>query len=638
RPVRLGPVRLSPVRLSPVRLSPVRLSPVRLSPVRLRPVRLGLLDSTPGPRQASRLDETAVAETVLAETVLDETSLTALGKSSPGKHVDTLPLPNTDASQGDVILSRATTSFAASPKLLQTSPRGKSRLRMSIHPRRLSLCAPLKRAPRKCLPVMCVLLIAILSLNLPVRSIQAQEVSALQLAVAMEKQLIETIGKAEESVVAIARVRKQVAGAVQPRGLRWNESRDPTSPDFIPNEYGTGVVIDKDGLILTTAHVLGQIKQNDYHVWIQRKPYFAKVKASDPWMDLAVLQIQATNLKPVTFGDATTLKKGNIVITLGNPQAIARDGEPSAGWGIISNLSRQAPPRKTLEGAEARDSLHHYGTLIQTDAKLNFGTSGGALLNLKGEMVGLTTSLTALNGLESSAGFAIPVNESFQQALRSLKLGESPRYGFLGIEPRDLTIEERQTGMQGIRVGSVVRGTPAFAAGLRDRDIVLSVDNRNVNSAASLVRLVSEMPARAEVELLVHTFPFRQPPTKKKVLLGKKFVGSSRVAYSEKAPPGWRGIQVDFPTAIPPYQLDQRRSEIDTEGCVVVTSIDVDSASWKAGLRQYAFISHVGTQRVASPEQFFAAVGENEETVRLRITMPIDGKTSVVVDATDSTQ
>jgi S1-C subfamily serine protease len=496
---------------------------------------------------------------------------------------------------------------------------------MSFYPRRLSLCA------------LAIIFALLFSLVQPCPA-QAQELSALQLAVAMEKQLVNTIEKAEESVVAIARVRKQVAGNIQPRGVRWNESRDPTSPDFIPNEYGTGVVIDKKGLILTTAHVLGQIKQNDYYVWIQRKPYFAKVKASDPWMDLAVLQIQATNLKPITFGDATGLKKGNIVITLGNPQAIARDGEPSAGWGIISNLSRQAPPRKTLEGVEARDSLHHYGTLIQTDAKLNFGTSGGALLNLKGEMVGMTTSLTALDGIESAAGFAIPVNESFQQALRSLKIGESPRYGFLGIEPRDLEVDERQKGMNGIRVASVVRGTPAYAAGLRDRDIVLSVDDRAVNSAASLVRLVSEMPARAEVELMVHTYPFLQPPTKKKVLLGKKFVGSSRVAFSEKSPPGWRGIQVDFPTAIPPYQLDQRRTEIDTDGCVVVTSIDIDSATWKAGLRQYAFISHVGAQRVASPEQFFAAVGATEKAVRLRLTMPIEGKTSIVVESAEPAQ
>src|SRR5207253_2509174 len=123
--------------------------------------------------------------------------------------------------------------------------------------------------------------------------------------------------------------------------------------------------------------------------------------------DLAVLEItepepSKLNLRSITLGDASHLKRAQIVITLGNPYAIARDGQMSAGWGIVSNLGRRAPPAEGTNLYEQHPTIHHYGTLIQTDAKLNIGTSGGPLLNLKGEMIGLTTAMAALSGAEKS--------------------------------------------------------------------------------------------------------------------------------------------------------------------------------------------------------------------------------------------
>jgi len=147
--------------------------------------------------------------------------------------------------------------------------------------------------------------------------------------------------------------------------------------------------------------------------------------------DLAVLELintsPNTKFTPITFGDAKKLKKGQIVIALGNPYAIARDGQPSASGGIISNLARKIGTKATVED----QSLHHFGTLIQTDAKLNFGTSGGALLNLKGEMVGLTTSLAATSGYEQAAGYAIPIDKEFLDIVDKHKKGQAVPYGFL---------------------------------------------------------------------------------------------------------------------------------------------------------------------------------------------------------------
>ena len=203
----------------------------------------------------------------------------------------------------------------------------------------------------------------------------------------------------------------------------------PTDPDFIPNEYGAGVVVDRGGLILTAYQVLGE--ESDYYVTTaDHKIYKATVKGADPRSDLAVLSIEATDLTPIALGNAAELKKGQIVISLGNPYAVARDGQASAAWGIVSNLGRKAPATPSESDPSGRPTLHHYGTLIQTDAKLNLGTSGGPLLNLKGEMVGLGVVLAAAAGYEAAGGYAIPVDETFRRALETLKQGREVRVRF----------------------------------------------------------------------------------------------------------------------------------------------------------------------------------------------------------------
>ena len=221
----------------------------------------------------------------------------------------------------------------------------------------------------------------------------AQETTAADAVRALEALTVDTIARTEKSVVAIARVRKDASGN------RRQATVDPLSPDFVPNEFATGVVVDESGLVLTNYHVLGEIAQNDYFVWIQRRPFEAsvhrlqKVMAVDPWTDLAVLKIDAADLVPMPLGDSNLLKKGMVVIALGNPYGIARQGEVSASWGIVSNLGRKAPrrPLPAENGSGAAASLHELGTLIQTDARLNLGTSGGALVNLRGQMIGLTS-------------------------------------------------------------------------------------------------------------------------------------------------------------------------------------------------------------------------------------------------------
>jgi serine protease Do len=447
--------------------------------------------------------------------------------------------------------------------------------------------------------------------------VSAQEPSGLQTAMALENLLVDAIAKAEQSVVAVARIRG--AGDVPGDEVRPLEE---TQPDFVPDDFGSGVVIDAKGLILTNYHVLGKIPGSTYYVWVQRKPYKAKVKAADPWLDLAVLSIEASDLVPLALGAGDELKKGQIVIALGNPYAIARDGQPSASYGIVANLFRPAPrPREAADRGDGRETLHHYGNLIQTDCKLELGSSGGALVNLKGEMVGLTTSLAALSGYERSGGFAIPVDEGFRRAVESLKAGRMPEYGFLGVAPEILASHERRQGRQGARVTHVEPSTPAAKAGLQPGDVITHVARHAVADEIDLMRQLGALEPGEVVPVIYQRGATDARPgrtLRAKVQLSKKRITSARQGFAEVVEPSWRGLKVEYATASAAFHNHSR--ELDPEGCVAVVEVARDSAAWKAGLRPGEFISHVGQTRVTIPREFREAVDSLPGSVTLRLT------------------
>jgi serine protease Do len=477
-----------------------------------------------------------------------------------------------------------------------------------------------RKAPRLTAARRLVALLAwmVLATGMSVPAAWTQELTGLEAAAAVQQALVDAIAAAEDSVVAIARVRRGQATDELAEAFP-GAAPSATDPNFIPNEYATGVVIDAKGLILTNYHVLGDPEQNDYYVWSNRIPHkAAKVEtalAGDPWMDLAVLKVDADNLKPIKFGDAKDLQKGQLVIALGNPFAIARDGQPSASWGIIANLSRRAAPMAAAADPTAgRDTLHHYGTLIQTDAKLNLGTSGGALINLRGEMIGLLTSLTAGPQYEPAAGFALPVDEHFQRTVDDLKEGRRADYGFLGVLPASLARDERVQGKRGAVIREVVTATPAHQAGLQRGDLILAVNNQPVFDDTDLIRFVSALPPEAQVELTVQR---NQQLLTQRVVLSKKALPESRPAYSQQVDPEWRGLRVEYATAMPSFYQQSRL--IDARGSVGVQHVERDSAAWHAGLRAGDYVSQVGRQRIRTPREFFDAVRRQAGDVSLTV-------------------
>ena len=445
--------------------------------------------------------------------------------------------------------------------------------------------------------------------------------SALELAAAMERVLVEAIARVEKSVVAIARVKERASDPLHLEsrpdafGRRFvaPASPSPADPDFIPNEYAAGVVVDARGLILTNCHVLGE--DSAYYVTTQdRRVYRATVKGADPRSDLAVLSIPASDLVPIVLGDAAGLRKGQIVIALGNPLAIARDGQASASWGVVANLGRKAPPMPDENDSLGKSTLHHFGTLIQTDARLNVGTGGGPLVNLRGEMIGLITDLPAVAGYEQAAGYAIPVDETFRRAVNQLRQGREVEYGFLGIRPENLMPEEIVKGLRGTRVKWIKAGSPAYRHGLRAGDVITSVNGVPIHDADGLVLQVGRLPVESVVQLAVLRDGRR---LNIEVVLTKYPVRGRKIVTDP--PPSWRGLRVDYPSAVPETDA---RSDADAaffDRSVAVTEVERGTPAWEAGLRPGMLISQVDRRPVRTPREFFAAVSGKTGPVQLTL-------------------
>jgi serine protease Do len=448
------------------------------------------------------------------------------------------------------------------------------------------------------------------------------------LLLAAERVVEQAIERAAPSVVAIARFRKDEGRDVANQ-LNFNlpglaiDRESPWDEGAVPTEFAAGVIISGEGHILTCYHVVDDPQQNSYYVWLDpearddggepvparvvRQP--AEVLAGDPWTDLAVLKIEAEGLPVMPMGDAQSLRRGSFVVALGNPYAVARDGRASASFGIVANLQRRAAPApEESNSLGLPESLQEFGTLIQTDAKLNLGTSGGALINTRGEMIGLTTSLAAVAGFEQAAGYAIAIDPPAQAAIGQLREGRAPAFGFLGVEP----IDAPDGG--GAMVRSVVPGMAAEEAGLRPGEVITAVANQPIRNASDLFREMSRRPADSQVAMTVRKM--RGAEARQVVVrLGKKRLALARPGFSVVREPSWRGMTVDFASALPPGRL--LNSNIGKQGDAAVVRVDPDSPAWNAGVRPGRLVLSAAGKPVTRPDEFYQAVEGAEGEVPL---------------------
>jgi S1-C subfamily serine protease len=247
----------------------------------------------------------------------------------------------------------------------------------------------------------------------------------------------------------------------------------------MPAGAGSGVVLTHDGFILTSAHVVSGADGGGRAAFTDGRELRFSVSGRDPLSDLAIVRAEDGGLAPAELGDADTLRVGQLVVAIGNPHGL----EGSVTAGVVSALGRALPARS---GRRARI----IDNVIQTDAALNPGNSGGALADGDGRVVGVSTAVAGV-GL----GLAVPINDATRRIVGALMSEGRVRRAYLGIAggprplpPRARALFDRRVGVE---VVEVVSGSPAEHGGVREGDLIVEVDGRAVESASDLQQMMA---------------------------------------------------------------------------------------------------------------------------------------------------
>ena len=367
-------------------------------------------------------------------------------------------------------------------------------------------------------------------------------------------------------------------------------------PDSQPRQrrtrsLGSGVIIDSEsGYVVTNHHVIENADQIRVRLDDGRS-FEAKVVGADPEADVAVIQIPAKGLKAINIGDSDTLRVGDFVVAIGNPFGLSQ----TATAGIVSALGRSGL------------SIESYEDFIQTDASINQGNSGGALVNLRGELIGVNTAILDRGGGNVGIGFAIPVNMVVSLTAQIIEFGEVRR-GRLGVHIQDLTPELAQAfGVEagsGALISKVMPDSAAKAADLREGDVITMVDGRAIKGATELRNVIGLARADEEIEL---TYIRDRKSFNKKIRIRAVVAESGRgIQISES----FKGARLE--------DVDDSSSQNGQPGIRVV-EVASGSAAWQAGLRSGDIILSVNRQWVFSLDDLVQIVNGRTSGLLLNI-------------------
>jgi serine protease Do/serine protease DegQ len=254
---------------------------------------------------------------------------------------------------------------------------------------------------------------------------------------------------------------------------------------------GSGVIVSSDGYILTNNHVVENADELTVELSDGHK-YTAKVVGADPKTDIAVIKIEAAGLSAVTFADSDKIRVGDVVFAVGNPLGV---GE-TVTMGIVSAKSRNV---------HILDDVAGYEDFIQTDAAINMGNSGGALLDAKGRLIGINSAIVSPSRGNIGIGFAVPVDLAASVMKSLIETGTVAR-GFLGVGAIPVTADvATEVGLpkdtQGLIVIETVADSPAEKVGIKRRDVILRVNGKPIESSDELRLTISQLPPGSQVAL-----------------------------------------------------------------------------------------------------------------------------------------
>src|SRR5664280_2156877 len=362
---------------------------------------------------------------------------------------------------------------------------------------------------------------------------------------------------------------------------------------------GSGVIVSPNGYILTNNHVVDHATTVTV-ILHDKHEYKARVVGTDPKTDIAVLKIDAGFLDPITIGDSDKVQVGDYVLAIGNPFGVGK----TVTMGIVSATGR------------ANLGIEDYEDFIQTDASINPGNSGGALVNDRGELIGINTASLA-NGSEGNQGigFAVPVSVARGVMDQIINNGKVTR-AYLGVMAQEVTPSIakafHEPEVRGALVGDVTPNSPAQKAGLEKGDIILDIDGKPVNSSAELRMHVSLMAPGTKVNVKVYrdgaekTLPLTLAEMPTETARNEQPENSNEDAL--------QGITVENVTARTARQLGLPA----TASGVVVTNVDPASKAADSGLKRGDVIQEVNHKPVRNTSDFEAAMrNANDATLLL---------------------
>ncbi|MDR2034598.1 MAG: Do family serine endopeptidase [Helicobacteraceae bacterium] len=352
----------------------------------------------------------------------------------------------------------------------------------------------------------------------------------------------------------------------------------------IERSLGSGVIISADGYIVTNNHVVEGANKAIVTLAGGKEEYEAKVIGSDPKSDLAVIKIDAKNLRPAVFFNSDNVEVGDIVFALGNPFGV---GETITS-GIVSATNRTAV------------GIVEYEDFIQTDAAINPGNSGGALINSTGALIGVNSAILTRSGASHGVGFSIPSNMVKRIAAQLIENGEVIR-AWLGVGIGDLNedLQEFYGKKEGAVVMSVEPKSPAEKAGVKRGDLITKVDSKTIDGANALRNAIGSLSPNKKVTLEIVR-------DKKTINLSATLSAPDKGA-SDEAKSDYKGL------TIAPLS-DEARSRLrlspQTRG-VIVDSVADGSEAQKAGFTQGDIIVQIESTEITSIDSFKKATAGN---------------------------
>ena len=380
---------------------------------------------------------------------------------------------------------------------------------------------------------------------------------------------------------------------------------------------GSGVIITSNGYVLTNNHVVANAKKNGVTVQLaDTRKFKAKLIGTDKYTDLAVLKIDADNLPVAALGNSDDVEVGHIVFAIGAPLGL----KSTMTQGIVSALGRDIG----IIGDEYRIE-----NFIQTDAAVNPGNSGGPLVNINGEVIGINTAIATTNARYQGYSFAIPLNLAKRVATDIIKYGKFRR-GFLGVQIKDVdAVYAKAAGLdkkKGVWVESVTKDAAGDKAGVEDGDIILSVDGKEVNTVQTLQTAIASKHPGETIELKIWR---DKKEIAKKVTLGARDEKEETVAENAISEKDESGSEVGTEKTVDVKEIGVTVKSIDSkikkryevEKGVLVSDIEDLSPAQERGLKKGDVVTDIGDQKISTPDQFEKSIKKLKpgDAVMLRV-------------------